>query len=86
VSTYRYKPSRPVAVFGAVFGSALLVFGIVSMLNSEDGLEGGGAAFLVLWCVAGVAIIGLNLWAAFSKKGSLATFVREPDEGAERTH
>jgi hypothetical protein len=84
VSSYRYKPSKPVAVMGAVFGAAILVFGLVSMLNSEAGLDGGGAAFLVLWCVAGVAIIALNLWAAFSRNGSLATFVRAPDDDADR--
>jgi hypothetical protein len=48
------------------------------MLNGD--LDGGGAAFLALWCLAGVAIIGFNLWAAFSEKGSLATFTRVPDD------
>jgi hypothetical protein len=78
VSSYRYKPSKPVAVFGAVFGAAILVFGLVSMVNSDP--DGGGVAFLVLWCAAGVAIIGFNLWAAFSAKGSLATFTHAPDD------
>jgi hypothetical protein len=78
VSSYRYKPSKPMAIFGAVFGAALLVFGLVQMLGSD--LDGGGAAFLILWCTAGIAIIGFNLWAAFSEKGSLATFTRVPDD------
>jgi hypothetical protein len=78
VSSYRYKPSKPVAVFGTVFGVAILVFGPVTMLKGD--LGGGGAAFLALWCLAGVAIIGLNLWAAFSDKGSLATFTRAYDD------
>jgi hypothetical protein len=85
VSSYRYKPSKPVAVFGAVFGAAILVFGLVRMLDGGAARDGGGVAFLILWCVAGVAIIGFNLWAAFSKRGSLGTFVRTPDEDAERT-
>ena len=80
MSRYRYKPSKPVAILGAVFGAAIVVFGLVSMLNSDKGLDGGGAAFLALWCVAGVAIIGVNLWAAFSEKGQLATFSRVPDD------
>jgi hypothetical protein len=84
VSRYRYKPSKPVAVLGAVFGAAILVFGIVGMLNSEKGLDGGGAAFLALWCVAGLAIIGLNLWAAFAESGSLATFSRVPEDDEDR--
>jgi hypothetical protein len=42
-------------------------------LNSE----GGGGAFPVLWCLAGVVIIGVNLWAAFARNGSLATFERD---------
>jgi hypothetical protein len=41
-------------------------------------------AFLVLWCGAGVAIIGLNLWAAFAERGSLATFSRVPDDDEDR--
>jgi hypothetical protein len=81
VSSYRYKPSKPVAIMGAVFGAAILVFGLVSMVDS--GLDGGGTAFLVLWCVAGVAIISLNLWAAFSRNGSLATFTRAPEGNDE---
>ena len=81
---YRYKPSKPVAVLSAVFGAAILVFGIVGMLNSGRALDGGGVAFLVLWCVAGVAIIGLNLWAAFAERGSLATFSRVPDDEDRR--
>jgi hypothetical protein len=82
VSSYRYKPSKPAAIFGAVFGVAILVFGLVNMLDSD--LDGGGTAFLVLWCVAGVAIISFNLWAAFSEKGSLATFTRVPDDDQPR--
>ncbi len=82
MSSYRYKPSKPVAVFTAVFGAAILVFGLVGMLNGE--LDGGGVAFLVLWCAAGVGIIGFNLWAAFSEKGSLATFTRVPDDDRTR--
>ena len=78
MSSFRYKPSKPMAVFGAVFGAAILVFGLVTMLGGD--LDGGGVAFLVLWCVAGVAIICFNLWAAFSEKGSLATFQRVPDD------
>jgi hypothetical protein len=42
----------------------------------------------VFWCLAVVAIIGLNVWAAFSKTGSIATIMPfgaevEDDEDAE---
>ena len=64
---YRVKPSRPVAVFGAVFGLAIIIFGVVSMHTNPG--------FVVLWAVLGLAIISFNLWAAFSKNGSTETIV-----------
>ncbi|NEK85718.1 hypothetical protein GCU60_08075 [Blastococcus saxobsidens] len=73
--TMRYKPSKPAAVLGIVFGIGMLVFGI-----SMFGDAGEGRGFLVFWCLAVVAITGLNTWAAFSKKGSLATFVASDEE------
>ncbi|GAB3360561.1 hypothetical protein [Modestobacter lapidis] len=76
MSSYRYKPSRPAAVLGIVVGIGMLVFGVTQFSDAE----GGGQAFLVFWCIAVVAITSLNTWAAFSKKGSLATFSRVPDE------
>jgi len=83
VSRCRYKPSKPAAVLGIVVGVGMLVFGISAFANSGDG---GGRAFLVFWCAAVVAITALNTWAAFSEKGSLATFTRVPDdEDEERT-
>ena len=65
---------------GAVFGAAILVFGLVRMLDGGAARDGGGLAFLILWCVAGVAVVGTNLWAAFAKNGSLATFSRVRDD------
>ncbi|RBY90186.1 hypothetical protein DQ244_12000 [Blastococcus sp. TBT05-19] len=69
--TMRYKPSKPAAVLGIVVGIGMLGFGITGFWDSE----GGGKAFLVFWCFVVVAITALNTWAAFSKKGSLATFM-----------
>ena len=83
MSSYRYRPSKPVAVLGAVFGAAFVVFGMVRMLDGGAAEDGGGVAFLVLWCVAGVAIIGLNLRAAFSTRGAPGSLVR--DEDADRS-
>ena len=80
MSSYRYKPSKPAAVLSAVSGAAILVYGVVGMLDSGATRDGGGVAFLVLWCLVGVAIVGFNLWAAFAKDGSVATFTRVPDE------
>ncbi|MFB9684261.1 hypothetical protein [Amycolatopsis plumensis] len=68
MSSFRVKPSKPVAVFGAVFGVAILVFGFVNANKS------GG--FIWLWLIAGVAIIGFNLWAAFSKNGATEVISR----------
>ncbi|MGY1605195.1 hypothetical protein [Geodermatophilus sp. SYSU D00815] len=77
MSNFRYRPSKPVAVLTAVVGAAMLVFGIVQLASADDG---GGRAFLAVWCVGVVAIVSLNLWAAFSQKGSLATFTRVDDD------
>ena len=64
----RYKPSKPVAVVTVLFGIGMLYFAISSFPK-----DGGGLGFLIFWCCGVVAIVGLNVWAAFSKKGSLAT-------------
>ncbi|GIG70495.1 hypothetical protein [Phytomonospora endophytica] len=69
----RIRPSKPAAVFGAVAGVALLVFGFVTF-----GTDAG--AFIWLWGAFGVGIIAFNLWAAFSRKG--ASEVVESDERA----
>ena len=63
---YRVKPSKPVAIFSALVGVAMLVFGIVQF-------HGHNSAFLALWCVMLVGIVGLNLWSAFAKNGSTET-------------
>jgi hypothetical protein len=55
------------AVFGAVFGVAILIFGAFSITRAED----PNWPFLVLWFAAGVGIVGFNLWAAFGKSGRL---------------
>ncbi|MDX3190126.1 hypothetical protein PV458_17100 [Streptomyces sp. MN03-5084-2B] len=69
MSSFRVKPSKPVAVFGAIFGVAILVFGFVNSNKS------GG--FIWLWLIAGVAIVGFNLWAAFSKNGATEVISRK---------
>lgn len=84
MSSYRYEPSRPAAVFSGVLGAAILVFGVVRMLDGGAARDGGGVAFLVLWCLAGVAIVGFHLWAAFARNGSVATFSRMPDDEDRR--
>ena len=63
MSTWRVRPSKPVAIFGALVGVAMLVFGITSIHHSTG--------FFIIWCVVVVGIIGFNLWAAFSPRGSV---------------
>lgn len=75
MATYRVRPSKPIAVMGAVLGSALIIFGVVQM----TGEEGPPPAFMYLWVAFGLAIVGFNLWAAFAKKGHVNTI--ESDEG-----
>lgn len=80
VSSYRYRPRRPAAILTAVLGTAVLVFGLVRMLDGGAARDGGGQVFLVLWCAVGLGIVGVNLRAAFSPKGSLPASTRVPDD------
>ena len=79
MSSYRYKPSKPVAVLGIVVGIGMIAFALMTLGKAH----GGGKAFLVFWICGVVAITGINTWAAFSKRGSLATFSRVPDDAAD---
>ncbi len=69
MATRRIRPAKPLAVFGAVAGAAILAIGLVA------GLQGDGTpvGFLALWALLGVAIIGFNLWSAFGKGGHTYT-------------
>lgn len=77
-SSYRYKPSKPVAVIQILIGIAMIVLAVTSFAKH------GFNAFFVVWIAVVVAIIGLNAWAGFSKNGSLATFRRVPDDADSR--
>ncbi|NIH84834.1 hypothetical protein [Amycolatopsis granulosa] len=59
---YRVRPSRPMAVFGAVFGVAMIIFVLVRFDLSEP--------FTWLWGAGALAIVVFNLWAAFSPRGA----------------
>ncbi len=59
----RVKPAKPMAVLSAVVGLGMLGFGIYSLAN------GANPAFMALWIVALLGIVGFNLWAAFAKDG-----------------
>jgi len=63
VASYNVKPSKPFAVFGALVGVAMLVFVFTKGVGQDSG-------FLWLWAAVCVGIVGFNLWAAFSKRGS----------------
>jgi hypothetical protein len=85
VQGMRYKPSKPMAVLGIVVGLVMLGFGL-SMFGDVD--DDRGRIFIAFWCLLVVAVTGLNVWAAFSKKGSIATIMPfgaevEDDEDAE---
>ncbi len=73
MANYRVRPSKPVAVMGAVFGLAIMMFGIFGV-----GHKAGG--FLFLWIAVCLAIIAFNLWAAFARNGSVQT-ISSSDDG-----
>ncbi|MEU3768078.1 hypothetical protein AB0E55_23755 [Amycolatopsis keratiniphila] len=54
MASYRVKPSKPVAILVVVFVNGI----------------GRHSGFIWLWAAACVAIVGFNLWAAFSKNGA----------------
>jgi hypothetical protein len=60
---YRYRPSRPQAIFGALVGIGMLYFGITRVK--------GDTTFTIFWCLVVAGIVGMNLWSAFSPRGSL---------------
>ncbi|KFU80242.1 hypothetical protein SAMN04489729_7939 [Amycolatopsis lurida] len=67
---YKVKPSKPVAVFSAVGGLAVLVFVLVNGI-------GRGNGFIWLWAALCVGVVGFNLWAAFSKRGATEVVERQ---------
>jgi hypothetical protein len=68
---WNIKPSKPVAVLSAVVGVAMLVVALTSIRKSTP--------FLILWIAIIVAIVGFNLWSAFSSGGSLYSVSRRED-------
>ena len=76
MTSYRVRPSKPMALFGAVGGILILVFGIVMMVTKSNDIP---VAFLVLWVVIGVGIVSFNLWSAFGKNGHIQTLEATDD-------
>ena len=75
MSTMRYKPSKPGAVLTVVVGIGMIVFAATQFADAT----GATLAFFIFWCVAAVAIIAFNVWAAFAKKGSVAKIVTDDE-------
>ena len=67
---FRIRPSKPMAVISAFVGIGMIVFALTS------GDFGGNTGFLVFWVFVVIAIVGGNLWSAFSSKGSTYTIER----------
>jgi hypothetical protein len=84
VSSYRVGQRRPVAILCAVVVGAVLVLGLVRMLDGGAAREGAGLAFLLLWCAAGLSIIGVILRSAFAGRRSPSTSERAPEDDSRR--
>jgi hypothetical protein len=65
--SYRIKPSKGLMAVTTPIALLILAFGVVTMVRSHH----PNYAFLAVWLVVGLAMLGFNLWAAFSKRGSL---------------
>lgn len=72
---YRVKPTKPAAIFSAVVGLAIVVFGVVNLRNKPN-----GHGFIWLWAVIGLAIVGFGLWSAFSKRGGSTIISTDADQ------
>lgn len=72
----KMKPTKPMAVFGAFVGLAMLVLALTSFSRVTP--------FLVVWLVVVVGIVAINLWAAFSKDGALYSFHSSDHERPSR--
>lgn len=79
MASMRYKPSKPAALLSVPFGIGMIVFAVSEFWGSK-GMEGNGKWFLAFWVAGVIAIVGFNLWAAFSERGSLATFTSVEDD------
>jgi ABC-type transport system involved in cytochrome c biogenesis permease subunit len=62
---YRFKPSKPAALFTTLVAAVILALGITSMHRFT--------AFSAVWVVVLVGIVLFNLWAAFSPRGSMGS-------------
>jgi threonine dehydrogenase-like Zn-dependent dehydrogenase len=76
---YRMKPTKPAAIFTAVVGVAIVVFGIVNVGNKPN-----GHGFIWLWAVIGLGIVGFGLWSAFSPRGGTQIISTDADQPPHR--
>ncbi|WP_146169009.1 hypothetical protein [Actinoplanes italicus] len=67
------RPSKPYAVFVAIFGLALLVFGVVQVTR-QDGFHW----FLVVWVLVGLGMIGYVLAQGFGRRRDAPVEDSEP--------
>ena len=85
MGTDRYRPIRPVAALGAVFVAAVLLFGLARMLDGGAAREGWGLVVLVLWCVAGGAVIATILrWGSAGRRAPNSTARGTGDDDRSR--
>jgi ABC-type transport system involved in cytochrome c biogenesis permease subunit len=62
---YRFKPSKPAALFSTLVAALILALGLTSMHRFTP--------FAAVWVVVLVGIVLFNLWAAFSPRGSMGS-------------
>ena len=71
---WNIKPSKPLAVLSLLVGVGLLVVGVTRMHKFTP--------FVGFWVIFLIAIVGFNLWSAFSSRGSTYTVQSRADDNA----
>ena len=62
---YRFKPSKPAALFCTLVAALILALGLTSMHRFT--------ALAAVWVIVLVGIVLFNLWAAFSPRGTMGS-------------
>lgn len=76
MTTYRVRPTKPVAVVGAAFGVAVVAVGIFALATRSDDVP---LPLLIVWLIFGAAITVFSVWASLAENGRTQTLQQSDD-------